>query len=118
MKYYRALKDLSNGYKRGECAPASAFKPDKIDVLLAAGAIGLLAGPPLYQLPGWKVRAEKLVLTGVTMVHEFLDGDVERMAEAAGVQPKTIEKWQAEVVKWLAPVPAAALEQRVGRRRH
>lgn len=117
MRYYRALKDLSNGYKRYQLAPETAFKASKIDVLLEAGAIGRVYGPPLSKLPGWKVRAEKLALANVTMVHEFLDGDVEKMAEAAGVHAATIEKWQSEAIKWLAPAPAAALEQQA-RRRH
>ena len=118
MKYYRALKDLSNGYKRYEPIPASALKAAVIPILLEKGAIGEVTGPPLYALPGWRLRAEKLVFIGVTMVHEFLDHDVEELASTMGVRIATIEKWQAELVKWLVPAPAQALEQaRSGRRR-
>jgi hypothetical protein len=110
MRYYRALKDLSNGYRRYELAPASAFKPDKIAVLLQAGAIGEVTGPPLSKLPGWKVRAEKLAPLEIVCVHEFLAGDVAQMAEVMNVKEVTIEKWQSEVVKWLQPIPATALQ--------
>jgi hypothetical protein len=43
-------------------------------------------------------------------VHEFLAGDVAQMAEVMNVKEVTIEKWQSEVVKWLQPIPATALQ--------
>lgn len=117
MKYYRALKDLSNGYKQHQPVPASALKAAVIPILLEKGAIAEVAGPPLYVLPGWKVRAEKLAFIGVTMVHEFLEHDVQELATTMGVRIATIEKWEAELVRWLVPAPAQALEQATGGRR-
>ena len=117
MRYYRALKDLSNGYKRYELVPATALKVGIIPILLAKGAIGEVTGPPLSTLPGWSLRSERLAAINVVYVHDFLDGEISQLAEVCGVRQATIEKWQAEVARWLQPVPPAALEQQTRRRR-
>lgn len=105
MPIYRVLKDLSFGEKvvnAGAFLPHTRFKPENIAILEERGAIARINPPPLHIIPGWSTRAAKLNKAGIQNAEQFLEGDINTLAESAGVSVETVAKWQTELsTHWL-----------------
>jgi len=95
---YRVLRDLSDGYRRGEVIDATELKDYAIEPLLRVRAIAPVAWPPLAILPGWGWKASRLSKAGVISVGELLDADSAALGEAIGVKAETVDRWREEAV--------------------
>jgi len=65
------------------------------------GSISKVSAPPLAILPGWVLRSARLGLAEVEYVDQLIEGNPEEIASKIGVQKRTVEKWQGEVIGWL-----------------
>jgi hypothetical protein len=105
-KIYRVMKPLSTGHIQGEVIKGTRFKTqDIVDALVRVGAILEISGPPLIELPGWKLRATKLNKLGVNTVNDFLAGGMGTLAKQLDYKEKTLERWYKEIEEvWLLAV--------------
>lgn len=111
MAMFRVLVALSKGTT---IIPAGSFtrlewlRPAQQDVMVEAGAVSEVSAPPLEELPGWSVRAQKLALVGIVDVVQFLEADAEIVGKALRRKAETIESYRRELYRWLtADAPAA-----------
>jgi len=94
---------LTTGHERHDVIPASELVPEAVEVLLARGIISIASGPPLVELPGWKVRGRVLAAAGIETINALLDAEHEEAIIAAFQLKKrsTIERWRREALSWL-----------------
>ena len=71
--------------------------------LLAVGAVSIATGPPLSQLPGWKLRTAILAKVGIETVEELIDADAAKLAALVGRSERAIEHWQQAALQALLP---------------
>jgi len=106
MAIYRVCKRLSTGQVPGDVVDGEAFRDGVVPVLLARGALKVLEGPPLTELPGWVLRAEALAEFGVMTATDFLETDDELVRDVFGYRStRAVERWKGEVRRWLMPGP-------------
>ena len=102
MILYRILKPLSTGEIPGDIVRGTRFKPHIAKALLDNTAIAEVHGPPLNEIPGWKVRSEKLERINVCTAIDFLNVDNDVVMKLfAHRSSTTVKKWKAEVKDWL-----------------
>lgn len=82
----------------GAVIEASTLPPGATDKLLAIGAIAPVSSPPLAELPGWRVRAKKLSMLGITTIADLAEADTERVADHMRVKPGTVKTWKQVLV--------------------
>lgn len=100
MSMYRILKPLDYHKQvipRGTVLELADLPGASIAVLLSRGAIAEIAGPPLTELPGWEVRAEKLARADIHTSKQLLDADVSTLAKQLAVSQATLRKWKQEL---------------------
>lgn len=101
---YRVLRPLSTGHQPGDLVEERRFRPEAIPHLVAARAIQLASSPPLDQIPGWRVRAEKLAAVGVINIQDFLAAGEDIIKQALGLRTnRNIGPWRAELLGWITP---------------
>lgn len=97
---YRVLKRLDTGHGPGDILDGNMFH--SLGKLVAAGALAKARTPPLTELPGWAVRAEKLRTVGVVTVTDLLSMDPQKGTELFDhKRASTFTKWQEEAQNWL-----------------
>jgi len=105
MPMYRVLRTLSRGHEKfikvGVLTDLAWLNAEQRAKLEQVGAVSRISAPPLAQLPGWKLRAEKLGVEGIHTFDDFLERDPAGIAEAIGMQPRTIQKWRNELLDWI-----------------
>ena len=107
MPIYRTLKPLSRGMneskqiRRNEIINITWLDAEQIAKLETVGAISKLAAPPLPKLPGWKLRAKRLLVVGIGTVEQFLEADPATLAEQIDASVRTVKKWRADLLRWL-----------------
>lgn len=108
-KIYRVIKrtPLNTGHVQGQVVKGSVFKNQKIiNALIHKKVIAEVSGPPLSELPGWKIKSEKMAKVGIITVNDFLARDSEELANELGYKERTINKWKNEVEEvWLLSTP-------------
>ena len=111
-KIYRVIKrtPLSTGHVQGQIVGGRAFKTQKnVDALVARNVIMEISGPPLSELPGWKVKAGKLAKLDVITTTDFLMRDTGELSNKLGYKKTTVDRWKKEVQEtWLLAIPARA----------
>jgi len=98
---YRVHTDLSLGgsktIPRGTLSDLAQLRPEVRGILLAQGAISLVAGPPLTALgSAWATRREKLLPVGIVDVDGLLNADPAELAKKIKVKTDLVKQWQAE----------------------
>ena len=104
---WRVLKPLSKGFHKvipvGEITGLEWLDEKGIERLQEVGAITRLSAPPLHKLPGWQLRSQRLREVGITTAEQFLEADCKELAEQIGADPRTLAKWEEELLtRWLA----------------
>lgn len=113
MATYRMIKrtPLSTGQVEGDLISENVFKAQTLKTLVDKGVLVLVSMPPLAELPGWSIRAEKLAKLGVITIDDLLDADEGKLREIRGeFHYKTnvpIDKWKSEAMMWLKPAAKA-----------
>jgi hypothetical protein len=103
---YRVIKPLSTGHVPGELVREADFKEGIIAVLMQVGAIAVAKTPPLWTLPGWEKRAERLEGGGIETVADLLNATDEDIAAALGRKTtRGIAEWKNEARNYIT-VPA------------
>jgi hypothetical protein len=111
---YRVLRALDAGSKRGIIQAADEHGRQVITdlewlnrkqrkALVNCGAVAPVAPPPLNVLPGWRLRAGKLVKFGIETAVDLLETDAEWLANCLGYRASTVKRWQREVREYLVP---------------
>jgi len=102
---YRVLKRLDTGHVPGDVLDGRMFKA--LGKLVAVGALAKARTPPLTELPGWSMRAEKLRGIGIVTVEDLLSMDPQRGTELFNhKRDSTFIKWIEEAKSWLlTPTP-------------
>ena len=109
MGLYRVLRKLSKGrqeYQPGDLVVLNWLDETGIGRLVGVGAVARIAAPPLRELPGWTLRAEKLAAIGIEDAEQMIEADAAMVAAACEAQEKTVRWWQEELRGWLT-VPKA-----------
>lgn len=98
---YRVLKALDTGHKPGDVVPGDLFYSDQIrQILMNKKAIAPVSAPPMEELPGWSLRAERFGRVNIDTI-KFLEMDDQSLAEAIGSKPRVVAKWREELKGWL-----------------
>jgi hypothetical protein len=107
MALYRVLKALSLQDRRVEAGQliSLTMSADKIDKLVAVGAISPLASPPLAEIPGWEGRAQ--LLPAIATVEQFLETPDDALAKVLQIAPGDVPrlKRSLEEVLFLPTTP-------------
>ena len=104
MTLFRVRTRLDKGSK---AIPVGAFTrlewltPRVQLILQSVGAVSEVGSPPLEVIPGWKTRAGKLEEVGIEDLVQFIEADSAVLCQALDRQPKTIEKYRAELLRWM-----------------
>ena len=104
MALFRVIVRLDKGDKT---IPPGAFtrlewlKPRAQEILQSVGAVSEVGAPPLAVIPGWKTRAGKLEEVGIDDVVQFIEADTAVICQALDRKPETIEKYRAELLRWM-----------------
>ena len=99
---YRVQRRLTTGDEPGDFVEGSKFK--QLDKLVAAGVLEEVHPPPLSEIPGWRLRSERLAGAGIVTALDFLEASKEQLMQI--FEHKTdahIANWQAEIREWLQP---------------
>ncbi len=110
MALYRVLKTLwrGNSYPRvhaGSFSQLEWLSAKSIERLTISAAINEVHPPPLYVVPGWTRRAERLAEMGIDDALQFLNSDICFVAQKLKVRQTTIIKWQDELTRWFTAPP-------------
>jgi hypothetical protein len=106
MPYYRSLRNLDNGIRKGEVFAGTRLKTRALAALEELEIIARIAAPPLSVLPGWKERADSL--NGMD-AEQFLDtADVE-LAQLLSIEPAAVTDLKRQVIGWLAFGPGTGV---------
>lgn len=104
MPLYRVLKRLDTGHEPGDIVDGNLFR--RLDLLVNAKVLAKVKGPPLTELPGWGMRAEKLRRVGIETVEDLLDMDPQRGTRLfRHKRDSTFIKWVKEARSWLLAPP-------------
>jgi len=101
---YRVRVRLDKGSKTippGSFTRLEWLSPRAQEILQSVGAVSEVGAPPLAVIPGWKTRAGKLEEVGIEDVVQFIEADAAVICQALDRQPKTIEKYRAELLRWM-----------------
>lgn len=98
---YRVLRRLDTGHRPGDVILGSLFYSDQIrQILVNKKAITPVSAPPMEELPGWKLRAERFGKVDIDII-KFLEMDDQSLAKAIESKPHVIAKWREELKGWL-----------------
>lgn len=104
MTTYRVQKRLSTGHQPGDIVADGNFRDDVAVALVEVGALKIVNGPPLTELPGWTRRAELLAEVDITTADRFLEADDELIRLTVGYHSaKAVVQWKEDVRRWLMP---------------
>lgn len=107
MTTYRVQKRLSTGHQPGDIVADGNFREDVAVALVGVGALKIIDGPPLTELPGWTRRAELLARVGIMTADQFLEADGELIRCAVEYHSvKAVVQWKEDVRRWLMPPSA------------
>ena len=104
MALFRVIVQLDKGgtiLQPGSFTRLEWLSPRKQEVLQSVGAVSEVGSPPLEVIPGWKTRAGKLEEVGIEDLVQFIEADTETLCRALERQPGTIEKYRAELLRWM-----------------
>ena len=104
MALYRVRIRLDKGstvIPPGSFTRLEWLTPRKQQVLQSVGAVSEVGSPPLAVIPGWKTRAGKLEEVGIEDLVQFIEADTAVLCQALERQPKTIEKYREELLRWM-----------------
>ena len=104
MALYRVLKPLAKGKNTiyaGTFTRLEWLADGNRELLARVGAVAEVSTPPLAVIPGWKTRAGKLEEVGITDVVQFIEADTGAICQALDRQPKTVEKYRTELLRWM-----------------
>lgn len=111
MALYRVLRSLKTGsgaiVVAGSFIAGDAYTSTSLEKLEEVGAISPLHAPPLAELPGYALIAERLAPAGIVSAEQLLECDVDTVAQLTDITASMLRKWQAEVTEWLI-IPARA----------
>lgn len=106
---YRVLDPLNR--KQGLMIPMGTLSilPDFSEktkkILVEAGKIAPVYGPPLAELPGWEARARRVKrLAGIEGSNAFVEAALEGLALQLGRSVEEVRTWQDEVLSFLKGV--------------
>jgi hypothetical protein len=85
----------------GEFILSAEYSQDSLDKLERAGAIGLLHAPPLTELPGFDMMAERLAEIGILSADQLLEKPIDEISNGLEVDISTVRQWRADVSNWL-----------------
>ena len=103
MTLYRALRNLSDGTRRGEVTRLPKLKPEQIAILQAQGTISPVAPPPLDLIPALEPYREKLAKHEVGTVETFLEATPAHLARWLRIRVEQARALQHEAETWLQP---------------
>ena len=104
MTTYRVQKRLSTGHQPGDVVFDDDFHQGVAVTLAGTGALKIINGPPLTELPGWTRRAELLAEADIMTADQFLEADDELIQRAVGYHSvKAVVQWKEDVRRWLMP---------------
>ena len=104
MALFRVMLRLEKGngiIQPGSFTRLEWLSPRKQEMLQGVGAVSEVGSPPLAVIPGWKTRAGKLEEVGIEDVVQFIEADTAVICQALDRQPKTIEKYRIELLRWM-----------------
>ena len=104
--HYRILKPVSkpspaDGGHVGSICTFDWLTEEQQQILIDRGVISPISAPPLAELPGFIKRAERLQEFGIETAEAFLDADPEEVAKQYDVKPRTVRRWQDELLQLL-----------------
>lgn len=106
MTLYRARVAISLGERvltAGSLVMPGVLSARATDRLIRRGVLAQVQTPPLAVLPGWQHRSKRLLALGIVDAEQALLADVDEVARHCGVSPGLVVRWQAELIRWLAP---------------
>ena len=104
MALFRVIVQLDKGgtiLQPGSFTRLEWLSSRKQEVLQGVGAVSEVGSPPLVVIPGWKTRAGKLEEVGIEDLVQFIEADTAVLCQALDRQPVTIEKYRAELLRWM-----------------
>ena len=104
MALFRVIVQLDKGgtiLQPGSFTRLEWLSSRKQEVLQSVGAVSEVGSPPLEVIPGWKTRAGKLEEVGIEDLVQFIEADTAVLCQALERQPVTIEKYRAELLRWM-----------------
>jgi len=104
MALYRVRKRLDKGGRAinpGTFTRLEWLSGQNAAVLVSVGAVAEVGAPPLAVIPGWKSRSGKLEEVGIVDVVQFIEADASVICQALDRQPKTVEKYRKELLRWM-----------------
>lgn len=100
MAIYRALVNLEKGEKvivKGGFVLEHEWSAEIMRTLETMGKVSRVSAPPLAQLPGWKLRSDKLEKHGIIFADQFLEASESDLSKWLNAKAGVIEKWKQEV---------------------
>jgi len=104
MAIDRVLKSLSKGDRiipKGSIICDGDLPDANREILRNMGALAIISAPPLVEVPGWKVRANRVEPLGIETADQFIEADNTELRRVFRSSDERIDRWKQELIDWL-----------------